>query len=191
MGMQQGALIVLMASLPLVVEAALRGRVSTEVELGTRGGLSKASWRSNPRFKGVIYGLRLSSAQGQQRAVTFWNGLGEMLGFVRVPTIAEAVPFRENLTSAYPKRLEDEGLTFCVVCSKKTQLHRCAMCCGPLHLTCVAKKQSGESDIICGPCCALRDEPAVSHMIGEAAYTAWKSGSSIPRTRTGTIPGLV
>ena len=77
----------------------------------------------------------IAPVQGQQRAVSFWNGLSDMLGFVRVPTIAEAVPFRENLLSTYPKRLEDEGLTFCVVCGKKTQLHRCAMCGGPIHLT--------------------------------------------------------
>ena len=81
------------------------------------------------------------------------------------------MPFRDKLTSAYPKRLEDEGLTFCVVCGKKTQLHRCAMCGGPLHLTCIAKMQRGEGDIICGPCFALREESTASHLSVEAAYS--------------------
>ena len=48
-GAQQGALIVLLSSLPLVVEAALRGRVSTEVELTD----ARNTWVAVEGFIGV------------------------------------------------------------------------------------------------------------------------------------------
>ena len=49
-GAQQGALIVLMASLPLVVEAALRGRVSTEVELVE----ARNTWCALEGYLGIV-----------------------------------------------------------------------------------------------------------------------------------------
>ena len=105
--------------------------------------------------------------------MSFWNGLGEVLAFLRVPSLAEAVPFRENLYSAYPKRLEDEGLAFCVVCGKKAQLHRCGMCGGPLHLTCLPKAEGGvaHSDIVCGPCAALRSDKPATLAMGELSLS--------------------
>ena len=69
----------------------------------------------------------------------------------RVLSLAEAIPLKEALAaSACPKRLEAEGVAFCVVCGKKAQLHRCGLCGGPLHLTC-AKNGAVVSD----------DEPGV------------------------------
>ena len=50
----------------------------------------------------------VAPVQGQQRAVSFWNGLSETLGFVRVSTIAEAAPFRDNL--CLPKALGGRGV---------------------------------------------------------------------------------
>ena len=102
-GAQQGALIVLMASLPLVVEAALRGRVSTEVEQehveSPRGVCREPSiqelytdcaflaqavpdtFEPQRKLRAAIL-VAVAPVQGQQRAVSFWNGLSQTLGFV-------------------------------------------------------------------------------------------------------------
>ena len=134
-GAQQGGLIVLLSSLPLVVEAALCGRVFAEVELAD----ARNTWVAIEGFVGIepsiqgTYtdvaflcqavpeafepqrklrpGVLVASTQGQQRSVTFWNGPGEVLAFVRVLSLSEAVPFRENLYSAYPERLAEGRYT--------------------------------------------------------------------------------
>ncbi|CAE7414821.1 pol, partial [Symbiodinium microadriaticum] len=118
-------------------------------------------------------GVLVAPTQGQQRAVSFWNRLGEVLAFLRVPSLSEAVPFRENLYSASPKRLEDEGLAFCVVCGKKAQLHRCGMCGGPIHLTCLPEAEGGVAhpDIACGPCAALRCEKPATMAVAEVSLS--------------------
>ena len=63
----------------------------------------------------------VAPASAHKKTIAFWDGLTEHLRLNRVLSLAEAVPFKEALASAYPKRLEAEGVAFCVVCGKKAQ----------------------------------------------------------------------
>ena len=113
-GAHQGALMVLMCSLPFVVEVALRQHVSTETELiearNTWGAIE--GFVSIEPFSQAQYldcnvlaealpeasapQCLVAPASAHKKTVAFWDGLTEHLGLNRVLSLVEGA-------SAYPK----------------------------------------------------------------------------------------
>ena len=117
-----------MCSLPFVVEAALRQRVSTESELiearNTWGAIE--GFVSIEPFSQAQYldcnvlgqavpeafapqrkfrpSVLVAPASAHKKTVAFWDGLTEHLGLNRVLSLAEAIPFKEAFASAYSTR---------------------------------------------------------------------------------------
>ncbi|NDD62505.1 MAG: hypothetical protein EBZ36_00750, partial [Acidobacteria bacterium] len=176
-GSQQGALIAVLMSNPLVLEVATRQRVATDSELEQL----RAGW---PRVRGIL-GIQPFATVAHSTMERLMEALPEVSGSRRIltcaitsgPTASER-RFVEGLVECLGARhltadlaglgwglLLDEPILIlpwqhegCVSCGKKAQLTRCQSCCRPLHLTCAVNRKKPAEPPICLHCYAATQE---------------------------------